>query len=190
MITYISQIPYGAILITAGVIWILYMGFYKIKHKCTMSLSQAIKSGVSIAYIVLFITLYATPASYRPAREGPYLILQLIPFNTIKYSNYISTFGNMLMLLFVPILLYLNLNSLKKTCIFAVLIPVLIEPGQFIIDWLTRFPNFVVDVDDFMLQFAGSMIGLLLILLFRKMVKRQRIYLCERGKKTWKEIIQ
>lgn len=167
MSTYLYQFPYGNIFTTTGLLWLIYMGFYLLKHKSCVSLKRLIASGLSILYIVLFLTLFVIPSSFRPAKEGPYIILQLVPFHTIKYSNYISTFGNLIMLIFLPIILYLNLGSLKKICIFAGLIPVMIEPVQFIIDWLTRFPNFVVDIDDFILQLSGSIIGLFFVISFR-----------------------
>lgn len=52
---------------------------------------------------------------------------------------------------------------MKKAVAWAAAI--LIEPLQLVIDLVTGFPSFVVDVDDMMLQVLGSAAGIVLTVL-------------------------
>ncbi len=45
----------------------------------------------------------------------------------------------------------------------------MIEPAQFLINRLTRFPKYVVDIDDSIMQISGCIIGLMLVSVFRQM---------------------
>lgn len=114
MITYLYQFPYEGILITSGFIWIICSGVYATKQKGAVNLSWFMKSGLIILYVVLFLSLYFTLASCKPAKEGSFIILQLVPFHIIRDSSFISIVGNLLMLMSAPVLFYVNLGSVKK----------------------------------------------------------------------------
>lgn len=174
MRTYLSQFPYNDLFVLSCQIWILYIGYYLLKHKSYIGFRKLIISGFTVLYIVFFWQLYVRIPPCRAIGKSPYVILQMVPFHTIKHSNYISTFGNLVMLIFLPIALYLNLGSFKWTWIVSIFISVMIEPVQFLIDWMTRFPQYVVDIDDTIMQMSGCIIGLLLVSGFRQLGRHIR----------------
>ena len=69
----------------------------------------------------------------------------------------------------IPILIYIILRaSVKKISIISILAGIFIEPIQLLINLITGFPNYVIDIDDFMLQIAGILVGLFIITLAGK----------------------
>ena len=58
--------------------------------------------------------------------------------------------------------------SVKKISIISILAGIFIEPIQLLINLITGFPNYVIDIDDFMLQIAGILVGLFIITLAEK----------------------
>lgn len=52
---------------------------------------------------------------------------------------------------------------------FSVFLAVMIEPARFLINRLTRFSKYVVDIDDSIMQISGCIIGLMLVGVFRQM---------------------
>lgn len=105
--------------------------------------------------------------------------MNLIPFKTIKryydYRNvnsqlfYNNIIGNIL--LFVPFgfglaLLWEQKGSFIKMALVSILLPVLIECVQL-------FIGRQVDIDDILLNFLGSILGAIIVLLIRKFLKRK-----------------
>lgn len=105
--------------------------------------------------------------------------MNLIPFKTIKryydYRNvnsqlfYNNIIGNIL--LFVPFgfglaLLWEQKGSFIKMALVSILLPVLIECVQL-------FIGRQVDIDDILLNFLGSILGAIIVLLIRKFLKKK-----------------
>lgn len=76
MRNYLSQFPYDSLLIRSGWIWIIYIGYYRLKHKSYMGFRQLVTSGISVLYIVLFLQLYVQIPSYRSMGQGPWGLLK------------------------------------------------------------------------------------------------------------------
>lgn len=96
----------------------------------------------------------------------PNLYDNLIPFKTIvgafQHGNYIQNFGNVLLLLPLPILLQLvsqKSYSFLRTFITCFIVSLSIEITQYIIDLLTQYPNKVADIDDVILNVFGGILG-------------------------------
>lgn len=160
MNTYLTQFPYENIFVTSVLIWI---GYYALKGKRPVNRKDFILSGLNILYFVSLVFLYFIPASYTPIHRGPYMILQPVPFRTIQSSSFIHLSGHIIIVMLVPILLRLNAFSFRKICSLSLLTALTIEPLQFVINAITRFPNFVIDIDDFILQLSGCTIGIICI---------------------------
>ncbi len=60
--------------------------------------------------------------------------------------------------------------------VWALAIAILIEPLQLVIDLLTGFPSFVVDVDDMMLQVLGSAAGIVLTALAARVTSGGKVH--------------
>lgn len=95
---------------------------------------------------------------------------QLVPFESItsyfSYGNYIQFFGNLVLLLPLPILLGLikgKSMSFMKNLILITIVTLFIELTQLLINILTEFPNKIADIDDFILNISGGIIGLFII---------------------------
>ena len=165
MTAYLQQFPYGNLLMIAILISLLYLAYHTFLYRSLIVSKKVILVGCSIFYAVFFASVYLLPKSFHASPYAPSIPLQQIPFQTILHSDYRSILGNILMLLPGSLLFYLHCGSLKKSTIFAVLLPLSIEPLQFLINTLSHFPNFVIDIDDLILQFLGSMLGLLFVII-------------------------
>ncbi|QXE02551.1 VanZ family protein [Terribacillus sp. DMT04] len=98
---------------------------------------------------------------------------QLNPFETITSSlhagNYRQVVGNLIMLLPLPILIgVLNRRtpSFSKFFIGTVLLVLIIELAQLALDFITGVPNAVTDIDDFIMNVLGALLGWIIIKIY------------------------
>jgi glycopeptide antibiotics resistance protein len=98
---------------------------------------------------------------------------QLIPFETIITSlnagNYRQVVGNLIMLLPLPILIgVLNRRTpiFFKFLIGTVLLVLFIELSQLVLDYITGVPNAVTDIDDFIMNVLGALLGWIIIKIY------------------------
>jgi glycopeptide antibiotics resistance protein len=109
---------------------------------------------------------------------------QLNPFETITSSlnagNYRQVVGNLIMLLPLPILIgVLNRRtpSFSKFFIGSVLLVLFIELSQLALDYITGVPNAVTDIDDFIMNMLGALIGWIIIkIYFRSLGHKKRLH--------------
>ena len=156
MWTYIRQIPDLKIFIMLFIV-LGILGIYSF-----------VKKNESTFYMIGYI-LTAFYCVFLIGSISPWLTLQTIPFKTLKNLGFISIAGHIVLTMPIPILIYIILRaSVKKISIISILAGIFIEPIQLLINLITGFPNYVIDIDDFMLQIAGILVGLFIITLAEK----------------------
>ncbi len=167
MATYLSQLSLvGPLALTACIV-LLYIASHRLaRGRCPTYRHVALISA-TVLYAAVIGTLFLLPRSLEPAKTAPHVVLQLVPAQSIASGSPIGTIGNLAAFIPLPALVYAHTRSLRATGIVGIAAPALIEPTQLLIDVLTRFPNFVVDIDDLMLQVAGGAIGVALVALAR-----------------------
>lgn len=162
------------LLITFLVCFILSR-FKKVKH------NTILKVFFCITYLFLIFLFLFKPYIFNGIGKVPSEVsimnLSLKPFKTISTylsdKNYIYALGNIIII--VP-LFPLGYFSLKKylsykSCFFILIIFVfLIEPIQLLINLITQYPNKVVDIDDFVLNLVGYIVGFILTIIGSKII--------------------
>lgn len=175
MLTYLSYIPIQTILLTAICIWIAFLAFYFIRYKSfTLNFKWFILPLLGSIYSLFFLYFYLFPRSFGATHE-PYILFQPVPFQTIASSHLLSIIGHVLMMMVMPLLIYAVANSAKKAVIYSLVVATLIEPLQMLIDWFSRFPHFVVDIDDFILQIIGCVLGWGIVMIFSRFSLKTRV---------------
>lgn len=164
--TYISQFPLGnAILVgllTGGVISI---AIWKLR-KGAVGLPRALAAIAAFGYFVtlyaIFLSLPIDPLACSVDREPILLsaIIQKDLFHTIKTTGAASSLLMIGVFVPLPVALYAIVRSIRRVSILSFVIACLIEPAQLLIDYVTRVPRYVVDIDDAFLMIVGVTIGL------------------------------
>ena len=158
MWTYIRQIPDLKIFIMLFIVLGIF-GIYSFVKK-NESTFYMIGYILTAFYCVFLIDIYFSPTVIRKSIDS------IIPFKTLKNLGFISIAGHIVLTMPIPILIYIILRaSVKKISIISILAGIFIEPIQLLINLITGFPNYVIDIDDFMLQIAGILVGLFIITL-------------------------
>ncbi|MBC1231026.1 VanZ family protein [Listeria booriae] len=112
--------------------------------------------------------IYATEAMVSQGNsiwEG----ISLVPFATVDVKTYILN-----ICMTIPFgfgLPFLMKASEKKMIVMSVLFILLIESSQFIIGVMVGYMYRIFDVDDIIFNFIGCMIGYVLFILFRKVLR-------------------
>ena len=173
MFTYLSYFPFQKILLIAIFFWITYIVFWgKENYKeFILNFKRLIISGITMIYTMYFIYIYLMPRSFGATHE-PYILFQLVPFKTISSINFINIIGHILIIMLMPLLIYAITNSIRKARVYSIAITVMIEPLQMFIDWCSRFPHFVIDIDDFILQMMGCVLGMILVVMYRQLFQK------------------
>ncbi|MDR0838755.1 MAG: VanZ family protein [Oscillospiraceae bacterium] len=95
-----------------------------------------------------------------------------VPLKTItqylRQRNLVQLGGNLAVMFPLPILLYLNFPQAGyKNCLWlSLLVTALVEPLQLFINLALNIRTNIVDIDDFLLNAAGCLLGLLALRLF------------------------
>ncbi|MDR1135984.1 MAG: VanZ family protein [Clostridiales Family XIII bacterium] len=122
-------------------------------------------AAIALLFKVRILLLMGPIKNFNPF-EG----INLIPFETItkfigkrNKFQWIQIWGNLFLLFPLPILLRLNFPKMKNRNFLLILIgvTVLIEPAQLLTNIITRVPVNVIDIDDFLLNAPGCMLGFL-----------------------------
>lgn len=128
-------------------------------------------------YIVFFICITIFPITILSKSElnimhkefGKYIkYYQLMPFKTILGVGSYNFFRQIIcnILLFVPMPVFIKVSYKKFSGLKVILLSVgcslLLEVLQLCIDIVTRYPSHVCDIDDFILNSIGALIGYLI----------------------------
>ncbi|SFF64371.1 Glycopeptide antibiotics resistance protein [Halobacillus alkaliphilus] len=145
----------------------LYLHFKKKKK----NFKKLFLFGATIFYVVSVIKLTLLPITVS-FKEGVFPDLassdfyNLVPFQTISqalsYGNYVQVFGNIALLFPLHILLGLlrgKVLSFFKSLLLLIVITLTIELTQLIINLATGIANKVIDIDDFILNVFGGLVG-------------------------------
>jgi glycopeptide antibiotics resistance protein len=98
----------------------------------------------------------------------------IIPLKTIvqfiRQGNWYQLIGNALALVPLPLLLRMNFPRLRyRSCLcISLLAAAVIEPVQLLLNAFIVGPFNVVDIDDFLLNAAGALVGLLILWIILK----------------------
>lgn len=187
--TYIEQMPFMGILVITLAVWCVFMQLYHRINREYPNISHAFWLLLSSGYASIFIVLYLWPVSFRALSPDCYIgRVQLIPFHTIMQTSCLHTVGNLAVPFFMPFFLRYNFyrESVKKTMLCSFFIAAMIEPAQFMINQCTRFPNFVVDIDDCILQVTGCAIGIGVIAIRRRVLRKGQSDKCRHSGKAIK----
>ena len=162
MVDYIFLTP---VLIETAIIGTIILLFRKnIKNKFLLY--------IEIFYALYLISFFFYPVDFNSPERLEYSQANLIPFKQITdyivNKNFISLFGNMLIIFPLPILLYINKFSMRKISIFSLLIAIAIEPLQYILNLVTQYPNRIIDIDDTILRVIGVIFALIIIFIINK----------------------
>ncbi|MCB6993890.1 VanZ family protein [bacterium 210820-DFI.6.37] len=168
-------------------IFIIAFFAYKIKKQHKYSLSFILLFALYIQFLIKFailpiMILFEAGIGSMYDIDEPYT--QMIPFHFV--SEYQQGFlglkqivGNIGLLfpmaLFVRTILESrqNKNRILKTILVCISISILIEVLQLIINFVTNYPNRVMDIDDVLLNAVGILLG---VLCFELVKKCKRIY--------------
>lgn len=127
---------------------------------------------IEIFYALYLISFFFYPVGFNSPESLEYSQANLIPFKQITdyivNKNFISLFGNMLIIFPLPILLYINKFSIRKISIFSLLIAIAIEPLQYILNLVTQYPNRIIDIDDTILRVIGVIFALIIFFIINK----------------------
>lgn len=171
MVTYLTQFPfetvfYLTLFITGALVALFYVRRSKLPSPTWIALRAA-----TIGYAVLFLMVFWYPSALQGSAADAALlsrVIQLTPLHTISTANPLSSWGTCAMLLPLPILIFLHIDSTALACTAALAVALSIEPIQLVINMATGFPNFVVDVDDVLLQLLGCLAGMLAVALCQR----------------------
>ncbi|WP_434564842.1 VanZ family protein [Thermoanaerobacterium thermosaccharolyticum] len=122
---------------------------------------------IELISIVFFpITFYPPMPNYTPnvnivPMKDIIILMRLQPIN-IVIKNVV---GNIILFIplgfFVPII-YRKMNKFNYTLLLGLCVSVFIEIAQFIIDYLTKYPNHTCDVNDVILNIIGLILGFII----------------------------
>ena len=110
----------------------------------------------------------------------PFAAVNLVPFKTIaeyiENRNRVQIFGNMLVLFPFPALLYFNFPKMnnRNYLVTVLCVTVLIEPIQLLINVIANISANVIDIDDFLLNAAGCLLGLTALKLLKHMIQGKK----------------
>lgn len=161
MMTAFFQIPFLSILLIACLFTSLICIYLKFSKTRTYKTLNYVYMFTFIYYNLLSISVLFSPSVRYSNEHIDINFFQMIPFKSI--SNFISN-GNHVQILAgiiitIPLapLVYLNFKktSIPKVSLITFVIVLLIEPVQFVINVLTRYPNKIIDIDDFILNIIG-----------------------------------
>lgn len=171
MATYLARFPFETVFyLTLFITGALVALFYVRRSKLPAPTWIALRA-TAIGYAVLFLLVFWYPSALQGSAADTALlsrVIQLTPLHTISSANPLSSWGTCAMLLPLPILIYLHIDSAAFACATALAIALSIEPIQLAINMATGFPNFVVDVDDIVLQLLGCLAGMLAVALCQR----------------------
>lgn len=144
-------------------------------------------SAVFVFYLmaVMDYTIYpifVPQGGYKGMDYGIHSYVQLIPGKTIlEYlhsGNLYQIVGNII--LFIPFVLFMYIFLQKRKPIPIILLgflaSILIELAQLIIDLVTKYPNRVFDVDDFILNIVGVVLATVIFNYMKGIKGIQAIY--------------
>ncbi|MGF7400821.1 VanZ family protein [Thermoanaerobacterium thermosaccharolyticum] len=122
---------------------------------------------IELISIVFFpITFYPPMPNYVPnvnivPLKDIIILMRTQPIN-IVIKNVV---GNIILFIpfgfFVPII-YRNMNKFNYTLLLGLCFSVFIEIVQFIIDYLTKYPNHTSDINDVLLNIIGLVLGFII----------------------------
>lgn len=171
MATYLAQFPFETVFYLTLVITGALVALFYTRHSMLPALTWVALRAATIGYAVLFLLVFWYPSALQGSAADAALlsrVVQLTPLHTISTADPLSSWGTCAMLLPLPILIYLHIDSAALACTAALAVALSIEPIQLVINMATGFPNFVVDVDDVLLQLLGCLAGMLAIALCQR----------------------
>jgi len=140
---------------------------HKIKHK---------KSNTLKFYNIIFLVIYiffVYILLFSPLLHDEVDIIinkyQFTPFYSIKkfynYEIYMQIWGNILVTIPLPLLLYFSKPNSKfiNITLLSVFTTLAIEPLQLFFDIFSQKNRFVIDIDDTILNLSGIIIGLIFV---------------------------
>lgn len=155
------------------------------KRKANITLKQLFFVAATIFYSLSVVKLTLLPITISfdktsvPDMPWKYYY-QLIPFQTIistwKQGNLLQVVGNIVLLLPLPILIgLLKKRSIGffRTLTVVISVSLGIELTQLLINCLTGIPNKVADVDDFILNSIGGLVGWATIKLYFVLIREK-----------------
>lgn len=176
MNTYLAHFPFGALFGLTFIITGVSAAIHFVRRKPSPSFSWLLLRAATVGYVLLFLFVFWFPTALRGTRSDTSLLplaIQQVPLNTVLNASPLSVWGISALLAPLPVLVYFHVHSIKRACVVAFSVAVLIEPVQLLVNVLTGFPNFVVDVDDTLLQLLGCLAGMLVIVIGKRLMKSQ-----------------
>lgn len=165
---------------------ISYIIYIKTKNNYTFILICSLT-----LYIVFFICITIFPITILSRSDlnqlysqyGKYIkYYQLIPFKTIlgvgSYNFFRQVICNIILFIPMPVFMKIIVSKLSgvKVVMAGMACSILVEIIQLFIDVITRYPSHVCDIDDFILNSTGVVIGYLIYLLINRISITNKIF--------------
>ena len=159
---------------------ILYF-IMKLIRKNFKSVTEEIMNGLMIIYVISFsYFLWFQPGpvlDHQPYNFKPFSTI-LFYFDHIKRgylpsSNIIiNLMGNVIITMPMGLWLSYKNSSARKALLFAIMLPIFFELGQFILHQL-NYATRVIDIDDWLLNAIGILLGFWFVEIVKKWIKHK-----------------
>lgn len=178
-ITYL--IPMGVIAFIAASLLVIVCHREKLRTDRRGALRMLLTRFLGLWWAIAAISLLFKITGFTMDGQGDlFTVVNLVPFKTIaeyiEKGNLVQILGNMLVLFPFPALLYFNFPKMNNRdyLVTVLCVAVLIEPIQFLINVIANTPANVIDIDDFLLNAAGCLLGLLALKSLKHMTQRKK----------------
>lgn len=178
-ITY--SIPMGVIAFIAASLSVIICRREKLRTDRRGALRMFLTRFLGLWWAVAAISLLFKTMGFTMDGQGdPFAAVNLVPFKTIaeyiENRNRVQIFGNMLVLFPFPALLYFNFPKMnnRNYLVTVLCVTVLIEPIQLLINVIANISANVIDIDDFLLNAAGCLLGLTALKLLKHMIQGKK----------------
>jgi glycopeptide antibiotics resistance protein len=168
-------IPIGEAAFILAILLVIVRHWGKLRADCwgAFKLFTARFFGLWYAFAVvalLFkVAVFLKTIAVMGGQGGPFAAVNIVPFKTIaEYAaagNTLQIAGNLMVFFPLPALLRCNFPKMQTRDYFLTVFGavVLIEPLQTLINVIVNGPANVIDIDDFLLNAAGCLLGLLVL---------------------------
>ncbi|GAB2022980.1 hypothetical protein RyT2_20540 [Pseudolactococcus yaeyamensis] len=169
LIGYIRIIAIYSALI-AGLIMFFYLLFFKNKRQFW---KIGFVSWFDLFYLTNFLLIVFKVNQKKAETAFDLSQIQLIPFKTIipylREGNVVQILGNIMIWIPLSFVIFWTFPKLaqKTKIILSIFLGLMVEPLQLILNLWTQSTWHIIDVDDFILNMLGTLIGIAILLPFQ-----------------------
>lgn len=173
-------IPIGLIAFVLSLLLTLVLDFRTFRTAPWRTVCQFAARFLGLWWAMTAIALlFKTRTFFLNNPGSPFAHVNLLPFKTITAylgsQNWLQLLGNAFILLPFPVLLAVNFPRMKTHTYYWVVFGVtaLIEPVQLLVNLFAGSPVNAIDIDDFLLNALGCLLGLAVAHLFKHLTRKK-----------------